>query len=114
MFHTADPDDILNGKITDVYFDRSLRILKAKGVNPVVKAEFIAKSFPDNWPWAIFAGLEEILYLLQNLPVAVRAMREGTVYNTFEPVLEIDGHDLDLCLHGADQANQGVRQGHDP
>ncbi len=98
MFHTADPDDILNGKITDVYFDRSLRILKAKGINPVVKAEFIAKSFPDNWPWAIFAGLEEILYLLQKLPVQVRAMREGTVYNTLEPVLEIEGHYQDFCV----------------
>ncbi|HDL19749.1 MAG TPA: nicotinate phosphoribosyltransferase, partial [Nitrospirae bacterium] len=46
MFHAADPEDILNGKITDVYFERSLRILKAKGVNPQVKAEFIAKSLP--------------------------------------------------------------------
>ena len=37
MFHTAEPKHILEGKITDVYFDRTLRILKAKGINPVVK-----------------------------------------------------------------------------
>lgn len=98
MFHSADPDDILKGKITDVYFDRSLRILKAKGVNPVVKAEFIAKVFPDNWPWAVFAGLEELLYLVQNLPVQVRAMKEGSVYNIHEPVLEIEGHYQDFCV----------------
>lgn len=27
MFHTADPDDIIEGTITDVYFERSLKIL---------------------------------------------------------------------------------------
>jgi nicotinate phosphoribosyltransferase len=99
MFHTADPDDILTGAITDVYFERSLGILKAQGVNPVVKAEFIAKAFPDNWPWAVFAGLEEILYLLQKLPVKVRAIREGTVFNAYEPVLEIEGKYQDFCVY---------------
>jgi len=47
MFYIADPQDILDGKITDVYFERALRILKAKGINPAVKAEFIAKNLPD-------------------------------------------------------------------
>ena len=98
MFHTADPDDILKGKITDVYFDRTLRILKAKGVNPVVKAEFIAKSLPDEWPWGVFAGLEEILYLLQKMPLKVRALTEGTVFYTYEPVLEIEGSYQDFCV----------------
>lgn len=32
MFHTASPADILEGKITDVYFERTLRILKEKGL----------------------------------------------------------------------------------
>ncbi|MEE9523204.1 MAG: nicotinate phosphoribosyltransferase [Thermodesulfovibrionales bacterium] len=98
MFHTADPDDILKGKITDVYFDRTLRILKAKGVNPVVKAEFIAKSLPDEWPWGVFAGLEEILYLFQKMPLKVRAMTEGTVFYPYEPVLEIEGSYQDFCV----------------
>ncbi len=99
MFHTADPQDILNGKITDVYFERTLKILKAKGINPVVKAEFIAKSFPDNYPWAIFAGLEEAMYLLKNLPVRVRAMKEGTVFYPYEPVMEIEGRYQDFCVY---------------
>ena len=30
MFHIADPRDILEGRITDVYFDRAVKILKAK------------------------------------------------------------------------------------
>jgi nicotinate phosphoribosyltransferase len=45
MFHTADPDDIIEGKITDVYFERSLKILKAKRINPVIKAECLIASF---------------------------------------------------------------------
>lgn len=99
MFHTADPQDIITGKITDVYFERTVKILKAKGINPLVKAEFIAKSFPDEWPWAIFAGLEEVLYLVKNLPVRLRAMREGTVFYPYEPVMEIEGLYQDFCVY---------------
>lgn len=98
MFHTAKAQDILEGKITDVYFERSLKILKAKKINPVVKAEFIAKALPENWPWAIFAGLEEAMYLMKRLPVRVRAMREGTVFYPFEPVMEIEGGYQDFCV----------------
>ncbi|RJQ51227.1 MAG: nicotinate phosphoribosyltransferase [Nitrospiraceae bacterium] len=98
MFHTADPEDILKGKITDVYFERTLRILKAKKINPVVKAEFIAKNFPDDWQWAVLAGMEEIAHLLKHLPVKVRAFREGTVFYAYEPVMEIEGRYQDFCV----------------
>jgi nicotinate phosphoribosyltransferase len=99
MFHTANPEDILGGKITDVYFERSLKILKAKNVNPVVKAEFIAKNLPDDWPWAVFAGLEEALFLMKHLPVKVRAMKEGTVFYPYEPVMEVEGNYQDFCVY---------------
>jgi len=99
VFHTAEPDDILNGRITDVYFERTLRILKARGINPTVKAEFIAKSLPDNWPWAVFAGLEEAMYLMAQLPIMVRALREGTVFYPYEPVMEIEGRYQDFCVY---------------
>jgi nicotinate phosphoribosyltransferase len=99
MFHTADPKDILEGRITDVYFDRTLRILKARGLNPVVKAEFIVKSFPDSYGWGVFAGLEEALSLLRSLPLKVRAMREGTVFHPLEPVMELEGRYQDFCVY---------------
>lgn len=99
MFHTADPKDILNGKITDVYFDRTLRILKAKGVDRRVKAEFFAKTLPDEWPWAVLAGIEEAAYLLKGLPVKVRAMKEGTLFYPYEPVMEIEGRYQDFCVY---------------
>ncbi len=98
MFHVAQPKDIIDGKITDVYFERALKILKKKGVNPVVKAEFIAKSLPQDWPWALFAGLEEALYLMRHFPVKVRAMEEGTVFYPLEPVMEIEGRYQDFCI----------------
>ena len=99
MFHTAEPKDILDGKITDVYFDRTLKILKAKKMNKRVKAEFIAKNLPENWPWALLAGLEEAVYLMKHLPVKVRSMVEGTVFYPFEPVMEIEGLYQDFCVY---------------
>jgi nicotinate phosphoribosyltransferase len=99
MFHTADPKDVIDGKITDVYFERTLKILKAKKINPVVKAEFIAKSLPENWPWAIFAGLEEAMYLMKHLRIKARAMKEGIVFYPYEPVMEIEGRYHDFCIY---------------
>ncbi len=99
MFHIAKPEDIIQGKITDVYFERTLKILKTKKINPVVKAEFIAKNLPENWKWAIFAGLEEAIYLMKHLPIKVRAMKEGTVFYPYEPVMEIEGRYQDFCVY---------------
>ncbi len=97
-FHTAGPEEILDGKVTDVYFARSLRVLKARGLNPVVRAEFIAKGLPGGWPWAVLAGLQEALYLAERLPVKIRAMQEGSVFYPWEPVLEIEGRYQDFCV----------------
>jgi len=98
MFHIAEKTDILEGKITDVYFQRTLDILKKKDVNPWVKAEFVAKNLPDKWSWAVLAGLEEVLQLLKDLPVKVRAMKEGTIFYPNQPVLEIEGYYQDFCV----------------
>jgi len=99
MFQVAQPKDILEGKITDVYFERTLKILRKKGINPLVRAEIIAKAMPQKWPWALFAGLEEALYLMKHLPVRVRAMKEGTVFFPLEPVMEIEGRYQDFCIY---------------
>ncbi len=71
MFLTADPREVLEGRITDIYFERALAVLRARNINPVVKAEFIAKSLPRDWPWALLTGLEEAAELLERLPVAL-------------------------------------------
>ena len=64
---------------------------KAKGIDKWVKAEFIAKEFPDNAEWAVFAGLEEVAELLKGMKVNVRAMEEGTIFRPLQPVMEIEG-----------------------
>ena len=92
---TADFDDIRSGKVTDVYFERTLKILEAKGIRKNVRAEFAAKSLPGGW--GVFTGLEEILRLLEGFPVDVRAVPEGTVFGPAQPVLEITGTYNDFC-----------------
>jgi len=56
-----------------------------------VKAEFISKRFPEDYGWGVLAGIEEASFLLKDLNVNVRAMREGTIFRAFEPVIEIEG-----------------------
>lgn len=99
MFLTAEPKEIIEGRITDVYFERSLQILKAKNINPVVKAEFIAKNLPHDWRWALLTGVGEAIELMKHLKIKVRAMREGTVFYPYEPVMEIEGRYQDFCVY---------------
>jgi len=92
MFHIASIEEIRKGKVTDVYFERTLQVLKAKGIDKRVKAEFICKKLPNNWPWAVLAGVEECMEIFRELPVMVRSMPEGTIFRAYEPVMEIEGN----------------------
>ncbi len=88
--HTADYEQVRAGETTDVYFERTERILRARGRNPRVRAEFVAKTLPKGWPWAVLAGTEECASLLEGIELNVRGMAEGTVFRPLEPVLEIE------------------------
>jgi nicotinate phosphoribosyltransferase len=94
---TADLDAIKQGKLTDVYFTRTLEVLKNRGIEKWVRAEFIVKGLPDHIPWAVFAGLSELSEVFGGLKVKMRAMREGTVIRPYEPVLEIEGMYTDFA-----------------
>src|SRR3990172_6529746 len=76
-----------------------MKILKAKGIDKRVKAEFIAKELPDNAEWAVFAGLEEVAELLRGMKVNVRAMEEGTIFRPLQPVMEIEGMYNDFGIY---------------
>lgn len=95
MFHTADPADIKAGLITDVYFVRTLEILRRKGIQSVVTAEVLLKAFPAGWTWGVLAGVEEAAHLLTGLPVDVDAFPEGALFATHEPVLTLRGRYVD-------------------
>ncbi len=100
MFFTADEQDIKNGKVTDIYFKRTEKILKAKKIDVSVKAEVFLKSFPLDYGWGILAGIEESLKLLSSIDnVSVRCMPEGTVFTEYEPVMVIEGKYLNFGIY---------------
>jgi nicotinate phosphoribosyltransferase len=51
----------------------------------------LPKRFPEDYGWGVLTGIEEGAYLLKDLNVNVRAMKEGTIFRAFEPVMEIEG-----------------------
>ena len=99
MFHLADPKDIKDGKITDVYFERTLEIIKAKKIDKRVAAEVRASQLPSSYPWAVLAGLDEVLTLFEGIKVNLWAMREGTFFHPLEPVLLIEGNYSDFAKY---------------
>ena len=97
-FHTANEDDIRQGRVTDVYFARTLEVLEAKGIDKVVRAEFFAKKLPADYGWGVLAGIEEAARLLEGRAVDIRCMREGEVFTAWEPVMEVSGSYREFCL----------------
>lgn len=89
-------EDLKKGNATDVYFLRTEKVLKEKGINPHVVAEVTASSLQE---WGVLSGVEEIAKLLENIPVDVYAMPEGTIFYEHEPVLYIEGKYLDFARY---------------
>lgn len=97
--HTASFAEIKAGKIADVYFCRTKEILTKRNIHKKIVAEFVVKSFPAGYDWSIFAGLEELLPLLQGLPITVKSIPEGAVFHPHDPVLTIEGDYLDFGVY---------------
>ncbi len=98
-FHVATEEEIKSGQVVDVYFSRTREILEAEKKDKPVVAEFVVKRFPEGRTWGVFAGLEEVVYLLRDLDITVWAMPEGTVFRENEPVLVIKGNYLNFGLY---------------
>ncbi|MCC6040914.1 MAG: nicotinate phosphoribosyltransferase [Desulfurococcaceae archaeon] len=97
--YIASEEDILGGLVTDVYFTRTREILRAKNIKKKVRMEFHVVKLPRNYEWAVFAGLEEALYLLRDRPVTVYAMPEGTLFKPGEPLMIIEGYYDDFAVY---------------
>ncbi len=69
MFHLSNPKDIKEGRITDVYFNRTVEIIKKNEIDRLGGAEVRVRNFPDEGEWAILAGIDEVAYLLKEEPV---------------------------------------------
>ena len=67
----------------DVYFERTKRILESCGLADTnVCAEVTGSSLPNGWNKAVFCGLEEVIRLVEGLPISISAIPEGTVFRT--------------------------------
>src|SRR5438034_5285032 len=98
-FHTASDAEIKGGEVYDVYFERTVQILKARGDRKRVKAEVYLKALPEDWEWGVLAGIEEAAALLEGVPVDVRAMDEGTIFAPYQPIMVLEGVYVDWAQY---------------
>lgn len=97
-FHQATTEDIRAGLTTDVYFERTVQIIREANLDRHVRAEFSVKSLPTGLPWAVLAGVEEVFALLDGFDLDVRGMPEGTIVRPYEPIMEISGSYLSFAV----------------
>ncbi len=96
--YIADANEIRKGLITDIYFIRTREILERKGLcNRRVRAELHAYSLPRGYDWAVFAGLEEALAILEGRNVTVYSVPEGTIFKPMFPLMVIEGRYCDFA-----------------
>lgn len=99
MLHMAEWDDIVAGRVTDVYFQRTLDTIRQADLDKHVSAEITASSFPDGYQWAIFAGVEAAVELLEELDCDAEALPEGGVFYPGEPVVRLTGMYTSFCVY---------------
>ncbi len=84
--HSASHDEILSGITTDVYFLRTMDILKHMDLDhKIVTAEIFARKS------GILAGIEEVKNILRDKKVEVWAVDEGESFDAKETLVRIRG-----------------------
>ncbi len=90
-FNTASEEEIRNAEVADVYFHRTMEILRARGLeNTPVHVEVAYKTSDEN-AWFVVAGLDEVAALLEGVEVEAQAVPEGTICRPNEPILTLSG-----------------------
>src|SRR5438094_8864193 len=80
-FYIATSEEIKAGKTTDVYFLRTLDILRKAGKDRTsVFAQVTAGNLPNEWPWGVLCGVEEAVHLLQGKSVSLWSLPEGSLF----------------------------------
>ena len=105
-FQIATEEEIKKGETTDVYFVRTNEILQKEGLTEQrVVAEVTTGSLPRDWDWAVLAGVEEAVHLMEGISVEVESLPEGSIFRpkdhrgTRLPVMTLDGRYLDFSLY---------------
>ena len=85
-FHSATHGEIQSGATTDVYFIRTLEILRSLGLadTPVAAEIFAARD-------GVVVGVDEVRYLLRDAGVRIESLAEGEPFATREIVMRIEG-----------------------
>ncbi|CAN5878957.1 nicotinate phosphoribosyltransferase [soil metagenome] len=98
-FNTASYEEIKGAEVADIYFHRTMEVLKARGAeNTPVHVEVTLKSFdPDEW--FVVAGLDEVAHLLEDVEVEAKVVREGTICRPHDPVMTLSGPYASFAEH---------------
>ncbi len=105
-FFTASDEEIMQGRTTDIYFTRTMEVLKAKGMlQQEALAEMTVAKLPRDWPWGVLCGLEEALRLMEGKEIDIWGLTEGSVFPARTqsgiklPVLTIEGPYANYCIY---------------
>ena len=105
-FQIATEEEIKKGETTDVYFVRTNEILQKEGLTEQrVVAAVTTGSLPRDWDWAVLAGVEEAVHLMEGISVEVESLPEGSIFRpkdhrgTRLPVMTLEGRYLDFSLY---------------
>ena len=90
-FNTASEEEIRNAAVADVYFHRTMEILRARGLENTTVHMEVAYKTSDEEDWFVVAGLDEVAGLLEGVEVEARAVPEGTICRPNEPILTLSG-----------------------
>lgn len=90
-FNVASGEEIKSAAVADVYFHRTMEILRARGLEGTPVHTEVAYKTSDQEEWFIVAGLDEVAGLLEGVEAEVRAVPEGTICRPNEPVLTLSG-----------------------
>jgi len=97
----ANEKDIKEGLTTDVYFVRTEEILRKKGIDNYVVADFTVQWL--KYPWGVFAGLPEVIEVLEGRYISLYALPEGSIFKSRDekgfpvPVMVIEGPYLEFA-----------------
>lgn len=83
---SANHDEILAGMTTDIYFIKTMEILRHMNIST---KEVVAEVFPRKS--GVMCGVEEVLSLLQNKNVEIYALPEGETFEPKDTVMRIRG-----------------------
>jgi len=85
-FYSATHEEILSGLTSDIYFIRSSYLLeRVNKVDSEVTAEIFANDY------GVFAGLEEVLFLLKDKEIEIESLKEGEEFEPYEVVMRLTG-----------------------